>query len=104
MEEKEELVKMINEFANAKDEYPFEGLGNFKKIYDSSYEELYNGLEINKHINLINPEWANQTSYVLIDENGHIQGAINLRHELKDKLIEIGGHVGYAVRPSERQK
>jgi len=72
MEEKEELVKMINEFANAKDEYPFEGLGNFKKIYDSSYEELYNGLEINKHINLINPEWANQTSYVLIDENGHI--------------------------------
>lgn len=104
MDEKEELIKMVNEFADANDEYQFEGLGNFKKIYDSSYEEFYDGLEVNKHINQINPEWANQTSYVLIDENGHIYGAANIRHELKGKLREIGGHVGYGIRPSERGK
>ena len=95
---------MVNEFADANDEYQFEGLGNFKKIYDTSYEEFYDGLEVNKHINQINPEWANQTSYVLIDENGHIYGAANIRHELKGKLREIGGHVGYGIRPSERGK
>ena len=104
MDEKEELIKMVNEFADANDEYQFEGLGNFKKIYDSFYEEFYDGLEVNKHINQINPEWANQTSYVLIDENGHIYGAANIRHELKGKLREIGGHVGYGIRPSERGK
>lgn len=104
MDEKEELIKMVNEFADANDEYQFEGLGNFKKIYDSSYEEFYDSLEVNKHINQINPEWANQTSYVLIDENGHIYGAANIRHELKGKLREIGGHVGYGIRPSERGK
>ena len=104
MDEKEELIKMVNEFADANDEYQFEGLGNFKKIYDSSYEEFYDGLEVNKHINQINPEWANQTSYVLIDENGHIYGAANIRHELKGKLREICGHVGYGIRPSERGK
>ena len=104
MSEKDELIKMVNEFAVANDEYPFEGLGNFKKIYEKSYEEFYDELEVNKHIDQINPEWANQTSYVLIDQNGHIYGAINLRHELKGKLREIGGHVGYAIRPSERRK
>lgn len=104
MEEKEELERMISEFALANDEYPFEGLGNFKKIYETSYEEFYKGLELNKHISDTNPNWANQTSYVLIDKHGHIYGAANIRHELKGKLFEIGGHIGYAIRPSERKK
>ena len=104
MEEKEEIERMVKEFAEANDEYPFEGLGNFKKGHEESYEEFYKGLEVNKHIDEINPNWANQTSYVLIDKNGHIYGAANIRHELKGKLFEIGGHVGYAIRPSERGK
>lgn len=104
MEEKEEIERMVKEFAEANDEYPFEGLGNFKKVHEESYEEFYKGLEVNKHIDDINPNWANQTSYVLIDKNGHIYGAANIRHELKGKLFEIGGHVGYAIRPSERGK
>lgn len=104
MNEKEEIEKMIKEFNESTDKYPFEGLGNFKKVYEKSYEEFYKELELNKHIDEINPNWANQTSYVLIDENGHIYGAANIRHELKGQLIEIGGHVGYAIRPSERGK
>lgn len=104
MEEKEELEKMIREFSLANDEYQFEGLGSFKKIYEASFKEFYKGLEENKHISEINPNWANQTSYVLIDKNGHIYGAANLRHELKGKLFEIGGHISYAIRPSERKK
>ncbi len=104
MEEKTEIERMIQEFSEANDEYPFEGLGIFKKVYEKGYEEFYQSLEKNKHINDINPNWANQTSYVLIDSNGHIYGAANIRHELKGKLFEIGGHIGYAIRPSERGK
>ncbi|MCE1180270.1 MAG: GNAT family N-acetyltransferase [Micrococcales bacterium] len=31
-------------------------------------------------------------------------GSINLRHELSDFLREVGGHIGYAVRPSARRQ
>ena len=31
-------------------------------------------------------------------------GMINIRHTLNDYLREFGGHVGYAIRPSERGK
>lgn len=41
---------------------------------------------------------------MLIDKNGHIYGATNIRHQLKGKLFEIGGHIGYTIRPSEREK
>ncbi|MGN6129618.1 MAG: GNAT family N-acetyltransferase [Nocardioidaceae bacterium] len=31
-------------------------------------------------------------------------GAITLRHELNDFLLEVGGHIGYGVRPSARRR
>lgn len=33
-----------------------------------------------------------------------IVGTISIRHKLTDKLLEYGGHIGYAVRPSARRK
>ena len=89
-DDKQELESMAKEFQNANDEYLFEGINNFQNILDHSFEEFFNSLEKNKHISDTNPNWANQTSYV--------------RHELKGKLFEIGGNVGYAIRPSERKK
>lgn len=37
-------------------------------------------------------------------ENQTIKGAIDIRHELNARLQNIGGHVGYGVRPSQRGK
>ncbi|NUT22571.1 MAG: GNAT family N-acetyltransferase [Hamadaea sp.] len=37
-------------------------------------------------------------------EDGEIVGAITLRHELNAFLAEAGGHIGYGVRPSARQR
>ncbi|MER5637784.1 GNAT family N-acetyltransferase [Kitasatospora sp. NPDC002227] len=31
-------------------------------------------------------------------------GAIDLRHELNDFLLEAGGHIGYSIRPSARRR
>ena len=31
-------------------------------------------------------------------------GMIDIRHELNDHLLNFGGHIGYSVRPDERQK
>ena len=34
---------------------------------------------------------------------GLLVGRISIRHELNDWLREVGGHIGYAVRPSARR-
>jgi predicted acetyltransferase len=33
-----------------------------------------------------------------------MMGTLSLRHELNDLLREAGGHIGYSIRPSERNK
>lgn len=48
--------------------------------------------------------WVPATLYFLTDENHHLYGAVHLRHELNGDLLQIGGHIGYGVRPSERRK
>lgn len=103
-DDKREIEKLALEFQEANDEYPFEGVSDLKKVINNSFEEYFNGLEINKHIDEIYPTYSNQTTYVLADDSNHIYGLINLRHELKGKLMEVGGHIGYGIRPSERKK
>lgn len=103
-DDKNEIEKLALEFQEANDEYPFEGVSDLKKVINNSFEEYFNDLEINKHIDEIYPTYANQTTYVLADDSNHIYGLINLRHELKGKLMEVGGHIGYGIRPSERKK
>lgn len=44
------------------------------------------------------------TTYFLVDETGYIYGCLNFRHELNEYLLKAGGHIGYGVRPSWRQK
>ena len=34
----------------------------------------------------------------------HLVGRTSIRHELNDYLFEVGGHIGYAVRPAFRRR
>ena len=43
------------------------------------------------------------TTYWLV-KNNVIVGVARLRHKLNDKLLKIGGHIGYDVPPSQRRK
>jgi predicted acetyltransferase len=43
------------------------------------------------------------TTYFAVFES-RIVGTISIRHKLNDKLLNYGGHIGYAVRPSDRRK
>ncbi len=50
------------------------------------------------------PDWfVPATTYWLID-NEKFVGNVNIRHKLNDKLKKEGGNIGYAIRPTERQK
>ncbi|MGG4129445.1 GNAT family N-acetyltransferase [Paenibacillus illinoisensis] len=47
--------------------------------------------------------WVKDSTYWLVTETGKMVGAVNIRHELTDKLFNSGGHIGYGIRPDERQ-
>ncbi len=53
----------------------------------------------------VKPEYVPATTWWLMQEgNPRILGAVNLRHRLNDYLLRIGGHIGYGIRPSERNQ
>ncbi|MBN2296461.1 MAG: GNAT family N-acetyltransferase [Pirellulales bacterium] len=43
-------------------------------------------------------------TYWLVRDNSTILGTLSLRHRLNENLRKIGGHIGYAIRPSQRNK
>jgi len=47
--------------------------------------------------------WVPATTYWLIDNEKFI-GHINIRHELNDFLMKVGGNIGYHIRQTERGK
>ncbi|AZB44942.1 GNAT family N-acetyltransferase [Bacillus sp. FJAT-42376] len=52
----------------------------------------------------ISPHFVPHSTYWLIDEAGKVVGSVNVRHRLNDSLLQRGGHIGYGIRPSEREK
>jgi len=44
------------------------------------------------------------STFWLVTADNTIVGVSNLRHELNEKLLFDGGHIGYGVRPSHRRK
>ena len=48
------------------------------------------------------PGRVHATSWWIV-EGDTLLGAIQLRHELNDFLLDAGGHIGYGVRPSARR-
>lgn len=44
------------------------------------------------------------TTFWLVNNENRLLGAIEIRHQLNDYLEFRGGHIGYGIRPSERNK
>lgn len=40
----------------------------------------------------------------LVEDNGYIIGAINLRYAMTEDLLKLGGHMSFGIRPEERKK
>ncbi len=104
IENKEEIIKMCQEISQDNKEDNFEGMSNLKMVLTDGYEKWLEHNEMDKHIEDVKPEWSNATNYILIDSSGHVYGCCCLRHHLKDDLINIGGNIGYVIRPSQRGK
>ncbi len=51
----------------------------------------------------LEPGWVADTTFWLVDGGEYI-GRISVRHELNDRLRQVGGHIGYSIRPSKRRR
>ena len=98
--DKETVLEMMAEFEQTQSAHD----GGFWDAENFVYEEW---LESNQNhemgINL--PEgWVPGIQLVAFSRDGQAVGFLNLRLRLNDYLLEVGGHIGYSIRPSERGK
>ncbi len=60
---------------------------------------------IEQNYKWISPDRVPCTLFFLVNENQKILGAIEIRHHINHpELIEVGWHIGYGIRPSERRR
>lgn len=52
----------------------------------------------------LRPGFVPQTTFWLVRDGNRVIGEIRLRHRLNPELDHRGGHIGYAIRPSERNR
>ncbi|MGY0693438.1 GNAT family N-acetyltransferase [Virgibacillus sp. FSP13] len=66
-----------------------------------TYEEYLQALAIREGGT---DRWLPSTNYFLIDDNERIVAMVDIRHDLNEFLRNVGGHIGYSTRPTERKK
>ncbi|HAT4340461.1 TPA: GNAT family N-acetyltransferase [Clostridium perfringens] len=98
---KNEIEEYKNEFIlNGDSMDGCAGLGNIE-----SFEEWIQILKDNSNISTVREGFVPSSTYMAIRESDNrIVGMIDIRHFLNDYLEKFGGHIGYSVRKSERQK
>ena len=98
--DKETILEMMAEFEKIQSAHD----GGFWDAENFVYEEwLKNNQDYEMGINL--PEgWVPDIQLVAFSRDGQAVGFLNLRLRLSDYLLEVGGHIGYSIRPSERGK
>lgn len=98
---KNEIEEYKNEFIlNGDSMDGCAGLGNIE-----SFEEWIQILKYNSNISTVREGFVPSSTYMAIRESDNrIVGMIDIRHFLNDYLEKFGGHIGYSVRKSERQK
>jgi len=69
------------------------------KNYDTWLDEMKN-----RHDGKKLPDGYVREDFYLCYDGGKLVGVFSLKFELTDFLYNFGGHIGYAVRPSEQNK
>lgn len=100
VELKESYVDYISEWIEAKEKIV--PLSSDSK--NLSFEDMLDKWKEESNTEVLSRRLVPANTYFLVDDNNKIYGCLNFRHFLNDHLRYIGGHIGYGVRPSERNK
>lgn len=103
--DKKVILEIYDEYINS-EPIPgidtFEGVRNFEKLEQMSYEEWLADLENGKHKENLPEGYSTQTFYLVENDDGEIVGAICLRWDEVPILMTHGGLIGYSIRPAKR--
>ncbi len=99
-EYKREYLEMIAEWRNTKEKMvPF-----VLRSDPTDYETFLMEMEDLKTGRNLTHLKVKSSTFWLVRSDRTVLGAVNVRHELSQRLLEVGGHIGYGIRPSERKK
>jgi predicted acetyltransferase len=98
-EYKESYIQAVREFQVAGRRHMHEHLA----ALESNFEELVQQIRDEADPRKVKPGLVPQTVFWLID-NSEFIGRVSIRHELDERLLRQGGHIGYEIRPSKRKR
>jgi predicted acetyltransferase len=96
----QEFAEMLDEFRTFGETTAYKG---DQAIAWQGYEPYYELLSRMKAGGYPRPEIVPMDAY-FIETDRHILGELFIRHRLSPRLEQIGGHIGYKVRPSCRNR
>ncbi len=96
-----EFAEMLEEFRAAGEPDVYKG---HQVIAWQGYGEFYALLARMKAGGHPTADIVPMDSYFLIEAEGRILGELYIRHRLSPRLEQVGGHTGYKVRPSCRNR
>ncbi|MCE4956429.1 GNAT family N-acetyltransferase [Macrococcoides caseolyticum] len=100
IEHKEDILKYKQEFKATKE--VIHGSSSLHKF--DNFDEWFEKVQHSDNLERIPHGMVPATQFLCVNAQNKIVGMVNIRHYLNDFLIQIGGHVGYSVRPDERRK
>lgn len=95
-------ARLKDEFLEMAEDYRRAGEDRFQPGLDD-FEAFLEQLEMYRTGKNLPAGHVRSNTFFLLD-NHRLVASSSLRHELSDGLAVYGGHIGYAVRPSERRK
>lgn len=98
---KEDAIEYINEFYKYNSK--INGVGGLYRYLDN-FEDWLVKLEGDKKSPITEEKVPAETYFLVRESDNRIVGMINIRLALNEKLKKYGGHIGYSIRPTERQK
>ena len=102
---KEPIDVSLQQIEDYKNEFSLnnESIHGAANLEELSVRDWVQFTENTKHKETVTPGFVTAHTFFALD-NDKIVGIINARHELNDYLLNLGGHIGYSVRKSERRK
>lgn len=106
------LIKPIKAYELEIFDFKKEMLKNNDVLHGASYLENYDSFEewekvfdSYKDRNNLSGDFVEGSQWLLVDlSKKRLLGMFNIRHYLNKDLLSTGGHVGYSIRPNEREK
>lgn len=72
---------------------------------EEKFEDWFEQVKSSEDRKLLPEGFVPYTQFIGVRKTDNkVVAMANVRHELNEWLIEVGGHVGYSVHPEERQK